>query len=359
VPAGDYLLEYTTTLGTFHIVFQAGNHAIVHIGLQEGDSVIEVSLRNGNMKNAVAKEVVLATIWENGPVNVYLWPGSSISTWEELFEINRNIAPVVLIRGGQVVVSKLPPPPPTSIPTRPGTAPGPVSTPNPTMNSGIVVPAYFYPDLPGGYWQQLVEAAVILGDRLIVIANPFNGPGTSQNSDYTNAMNAVRSAGGKVIGYVHTSYSARAMDDVKADIDKWYNWYSIDGIFFDEVATGQSRVNHYQGLYDDVQQKQSGATVVFNHGTTPHSDYFGIGSAIFCIFEDEFSNFNGWSFQGGGSSRDSLVLVHNTSNDNWQAALEQIEQEGIGWLYVTSDKLPNPWDTLPSYFSDMVKRISN
>jgi hypothetical protein len=31
----------------------------------------------------------------------------------------------------------------------------------------------------------------------------------------------------------------------------------------------------------------------------------------------------------------------------------------IGWLYVTSDNLPNPWDSLPSYFGDMAAMLDD
>jgi len=41
---------------------------------------------------------------------------------------------------------------------------------------------------------------------------------------------------GKVLGYVDTRNGTRAINLVKADIDNWYGWYSIDGIFFDQMA---------------------------------------------------------------------------------------------------------------------------
>ena len=64
---------------------------------------------------------------------------------------------------------------------------------------GILVPAYFSPT-SGGYWSALNQAA----DRvpLIAIMNPNNGPSTSVNSNYTSAVNALRNAGGRVIGSV-------------------------------------------------------------------------------------------------------------------------------------------------------------
>ena len=76
---------------------------------------------------------------------------------------------------------------------------------------GIMVPAYFYP-APGGLWDSLSNAATRV--PLVAILNPYNGPDTSQNPDYVAAVNAVRSAGGKVIGYVYTSYTVRPLAQV-------------------------------------------------------------------------------------------------------------------------------------------------
>jgi hypothetical protein len=239
-------------------------------------------------------------------------------------------------------------------------------------NRGMIVPAYFYPDLPNGYWSQLVTAAQNIGEKLIVIANPSDGPGIHQDQNYSNAINTVRHNGGKVIGYVHTCYGnqtqpnpnhplcPKAEASVKADVDTWYDLYPmIDGIFFDETSSDQEKVSYYQTLYDYIQKKQSGSIVVNNFGVTPDQGYFGVGSSILCVFENEFPSFIGWTSASWITSERSLVLVHNTSNDDLQKALAHLSKEDIGWFYVTSDAMPNPWDTLPHYFSDVVKSVSD
>src|SRR5207302_8526862 len=106
--------------------------------------------------------------------------------------------------------------------------------------TGILVPAYFSP-LSGGSWDALNRAA----DRvpLIAIMNPNNGPSTSVNPSYTAAVNALRNAGGRVIGYIYSSYSARPLADVEADIDRYQAFYVIDGFFVDEM-TNDSDATH-------------------------------------------------------------------------------------------------------------------
>ena len=29
----------------------------------------------------------------------------------------------------------------------------------------------------------------------------------------------------------------------------------------------------------------------------------------------------------------------------------------VGYMYITNDDLPNPWDSLPSYFNDLVSAV--
>ena len=67
--------------------------------------------------------------------------------------------------------------------------------------------------------------------------NPGSGPGAGPNSDYTHEVDLLRAAGGQVIGYVPTTYGARPIDQVLADVDAYYAWYGLDGIYFDEVAS--------------------------------------------------------------------------------------------------------------------------
>jgi len=71
---------------------------------------------------------------------------------------------------------------------------------------GIVVPAYFY---PGSLWSSMNWAAGRV--PLVAIMNPNSGPGTTQDPQYVAAVNSLRAADGKVIGYVSTSYTTCVM----------------------------------------------------------------------------------------------------------------------------------------------------
>src|SRR6266478_3074055 len=111
---------------------------------------------------------------------------------------------------------------------------------------GIIVPAYFY---PGSLWSSMDWAARRV--PLVAILNPNSGPGATQDPLYVAAVNSLRAAGGKVIGYVSTSYTTRVTNAVKTDIDLYFSFYAVDGIFLDELTNDSdtNHLNYYVGLY--------------------------------------------------------------------------------------------------------------
>src|ERR1041384_2823172 len=91
--------------------------------------------------------------------------------------------------------------------------------------STIAVPSYFY---PGALWTQMENAYPTVG---LSIINPNSGPGTASDVNYVNQVTHTRARGLHVLGYVRTTCAARAAADVKAEIDLYFAWYGIDGIF--------------------------------------------------------------------------------------------------------------------------------
>lgn len=100
---GDYLLTYTTQLGTFYIPFRALQTTKLTIGLPSGDTVIEVTLQSGTIT-----DISQGIAFEDDTIIALSWPGSNtVVNWQEVFNININLSVVVLVQGGQVVESEL------------------------------------------------------------------------------------------------------------------------------------------------------------------------------------------------------------------------------------------------------------
>jgi hypothetical protein len=223
----------------------------------------------------------------------------------------------------------------------------------------LVIPLYNYPmwwDADVYIWDDVAAANTTA--QMTVIINPNNGPGMCPpNLDYQRGLADLQAAGVRIIGYVYTGYGNRVLENVLADVDLYTKCYAVDGIFFDEASSAKDDVGYYQELYNYVQEQLPGATVINNFGVEPDPAYANIG-ALMGVFEGEFDTFMDWNPADWLPTDQSVVFVHNTSADNLQTALAQLEQEDWGWFFTTSDVGTNPWDTLPTYFSDLVDMVA-
>lgn len=241
----------------------------------------------------------------------------------------------------------------------------------------LAVPAYFYPGGTGaGFWTQLDQGSPGVG---IATANPDNGPGAAFDQNYANAIQAASSAGRQVIGYVDTGYfgtSGRTTrngqtstsawtSQVESDVTNWYSWYGsygLSGIFFDDAlndcGTGDAHVNLYSAVNTFTKQNHSGALTVDNPGS-PADQCYASAADILVMFEGDYTDYTNWTapaWELASANPDQfwhLVYATPTQAD-MENAMSLSRQRNAGYVYVTPDDLPNPWDTLPTggYWTD-------
>jgi hypothetical protein len=242
----------------------------------------------------------------------------------------------------------------------------------------LAVPAYFNPaDAAGsGFWTQIDQSGSGVG---IAVANPSNGPGSAVDSGYASAVDAASGAGVKVLGYVDTGYfgtTGRTTRDgqtsvaawtaqINADVANWYSWYGssgLGGIFFDDAlgdcGTGNAHVNLYSGINSTTKQAHPGAFTVDNPGSPAESCY-ATAADVLVMFENTYSVYASWTapdWELNYANPDKFWhLVYDTpAQADMDNAVALSKQRNAGYLYVTPDNLPNPWDTLPTgaYWSD-------
>ena len=170
--------------------------------------------------------------------------------------------------------------------------------------------------------------------------------------EYLTAINKAKSTGIRVLGYVHTSYGTRSQTDVKSDIDKYKAWYNVSDIFLDEASGQTADLSYYQHLADYI-HTTAGAIVMLNFGIYPDESYMNIGD-IANVFENTYSAYPtaqipSWAFKYPPTKFSHLIYGSNRSAMTHVLALAQ--QRNVGYIYVTDGVLPNPWNTLPSYWS--------
>lgn len=225
---------------------------------------------------------------------------------------------------------------------------------------GIVVPAYFY---PGSLWDSLNWAAGRVS--LVAIMDPNNGPATAQNPDYVAAVDSLRASGGKVIGYVYTSYTGRGTNAVKTDIDRYFNFYSVDGIFLDEMTddAGTNHLNYYAALYQYIQTKGTNLLVVGNPGINTEEAYLTQPCAdVLVTFEVNtgYSNHVVDAWATNHLARQFCHLPYAVASAGTMTNYVNLAAaRNVGWLYVTDDGGANPWDTLPAYWTNEVNYIQS
>jgi len=192
-----------------------------------------------------------------------------------------------------------------------------------------------------------------------VFLNPSNGPGDSLKLNYLSLVRDAQARGVRVLGYVDTVWArgAVSISQAEAAIDKYYSWYGVDGIMFDEVTDtcASASVAYYTELYNFVKQKLGADIVVLNPGTFVGECYAKI-SDVLITFEDTYANYltyqqPDWVRNYPGSHFLHIIIDTPTSAD-MQNAIKLAMTRNVNGVYVTDRgaKGTNPYSSLPSYF---------
>lgn len=226
----------------------------------------------------------------------------------------------------------------------------------------LVVPAYFYPGSTGGYWNQVDTAARSV--PTVAILNPNSGPGTAADPNYLQALDKLHAAGGKVYGYVHTSYGTRPISDVTGDINTYIALYPVDGFFIDEMTSdaGSASLNYYLSIYNYVKGRNAAYGVMGNPGTSVPEIYASLPVAdSLVVFESSakaFASYQPAAWQAGYPAERFVSIVYAASKSQMPGIVQFSAAHGIGNVYVTPDHGGNPYDTLPSYWTAEVSQAA-
>jgi hypothetical protein len=215
-----------------------------------------------------------------------------------------------------------------------------------------LIPAYLPP-------RELTRLAHEARRPQMVVVNPDSGPGGQRHQAYISAVHLLQAAGVRVLGYVPTGYGWRPQQDVIDDVDRYRSWYGVDGIFFDEAASGAELVAHYRALARAA-RGDAGGLVVLNPGVPPAPGYFELADVV-VTFEGNYEAYVAamretpeWLRR---QRRDRVAhLVYGATRAQ---ALSALASSAAGYLYATSGALPNPWRTLPPYLDEEVEALAS
>lgn len=217
-------------------------------------------------------------------------------------------------------------------------------------STGILVPLY---SPPGDDWNTLVQARnANPAVPITVIINPENGPGTFQDASFVQGIQQLHSAGIAVVGYVATSYAWRTTDAVIADINSYKNWYTLDGVFFDEMSMAAGNENYYSILSSYA--KSMGLTLTIgNPGVYPPSSFLATVDVLVIYEAQGLPGVLDLSSLILGASKTKFALIAYGVG-SLDSAFVRIASNDVGYMYITDANAPNPYASLPSYFSTLV-----
>ena len=221
---------------------------------------------------------------------------------------------------------------------------------------GVLVPSYFY---PGKYWTQASATTPKAGQ--ILILNPNSGPGKTFDKNYAATALAARNGGSTVLGYVHTTYGDRDVAAVLAEIEKFREWYQVDGIFLDEAASDVLDVPYYQTVADAIHELDNSLLIVLNPGTHPAEAYMQIADIIVTT-ETSFERYKlkkvpSWVYKYPANRFCHIVFAAADTSQMAQA-LAISRQRNAGFVYVTDDVWANPYDRLPKYWTSLISGVN-
>jgi len=209
-----------------------------------------------------------------------------------------------------------------------------------SLKKNIIIPAYDY----NFNWDK------IKSDNAVLIVNPHNGPGDEVTTHYKTITDDLNSSKKTALGYIYSSYGKRDIDILKGDIDRWLEFYKIDGFFIDEASKHIEDFEYYENIYNYIKSK--GDYLVFlNPGTIPDEDYFFIADNI-VVYEGHIENMP-TNICTTDSDKSSIILFGSSRED----MLNIINNSKCRYIYVTDTDLPNVYNSLPSYFDEEIELL--
>ena len=123
----------------------------------------------------------------------------------------------------------------------------------------------------------------------------------------------------------------------------------MEGIFFDEMSNTAGNEGYYQR--QDAYARTKGMTyTVGNPGTDTLPSFVGTVNTIIVYESSGTAALPSWYTS---YARDNFgVLPYNVPS--LDTAYVTSAKQKVGYIYLTDDNLPNPWDTLSSYFSALL-----
>ena len=222
-----------------------------------------------------------------------------------------------------------------------------ITEPGPYCQQALI-PAYFY---PGADWTRAIETKPT--PRFMILDVTQSGAGSSPDRNYQAAAERARAAGIGIVGYSDTNYTQRPAAAVESDVAHYKSWYGVTDIFLDGVSAGNGGLRYYRQVSDYIHAANPGSLVILNPGTYPDQAYMSLGDIVLA-FEGDYREFvrlsvPHWVVDYPASS--FAYVIYGVTDSQLRDAIGAARKRRAGYVYVTPGTGPNPYDSLPSYWT--------
>ena len=233
---------------------------------------------------------------------------------------------------------------------------------DPRRGVTILVPAYFYPSgNRRADWTRLAEAARSI--PLEVVLNPDSGPGPRKDPNYVSVLEGLRRSGARILAYVDSDYGRRPLSAIEKDVRTYPRYYEIDGYFIDQMANKPEFVDHFRAVRRLIREIDPRLKVVGNPGTYTLPEYLDTADTL-VTFEGSVRDFAGYDpraampWTAGHPPHRFAAIVYDVKTPSaCRDTLARAIRTGAGSVYVTDQKMPNPYLGLPPYWADQVAAV--
>ncbi|RJQ82629.1 hypothetical protein D5S17_02340 [Pseudonocardiaceae bacterium YIM PH 21723] len=217
---------------------------------------------------------------------------------------------------------------------------------------GTIVPLYSSPS--SSEWNELVSAKR-LHPRVPIVAiiNPPVWINAGEQEAYRAGIRRLLREGIDPIGYVTTSYGNASFDSVKAELDRIKAGYpGLKGMFLDEMANAPGKERYYWQVAGYARSKKLDY-LVGNPGTATRESYLDMVDVV-TLYDNEGQpdDCQRTDWQSRYRASNFAVVSYNAADLDTGKVRQCADR--ASWIYVTDDVQPNPWDTLPHYFDDLL-----
>lgn len=235
---------------------------------------------------------------------------------------------------------------------------------------------YFFPvtywwadqQTAGSKWETIFANLDVIGP---VIINPRSGFGDKTEPDFVDLVAKLKNSGKPAVGYVRTVKATRSKDEILAEIKKYQDSYSLDGVFLDEMVNGwseeeSSKIPFYTDLYAEIKKLYgSGFLVIGNPGTNTKPELLGAADMLMSFeksvdkyLADTDAPVTTAEYRKHSPLRFINVAHNAASAEQATQMLNKAASENVAFIYVTDDVFSgvegsespanNPWDSLPN-----------